>query len=461
FLLACILSGRARLDGRRLGLLLVALVVASSALAPVALTYAEGQSEWRLFWRRPASLLRFADLWPGGSAGVGIVPLCLALAGALAPRVPLRAPLLAGTLACLLVCAGGRPWPGGPKLPAIYSLLAARLEFLSYVRAPAALSAGVVLGLSLLAAAGANWVIEAAGRRGGSKAARAAAAVLLGAAALEIFWPPLATLGYGRALRPVVKRLAPPAGELSAYAGSRGPVLDLPFDDDARRGMLREMPHYVLLAAYHGRPAAACYNSYKPATAQNAARIARRLAREPERGLLEAAAAGYTTLVLHRDMPGAERYAHLFEGKALAARRLEQPPADTASDPSLLAAESFEVPPLVRPRVSAWFGRIRVASRSELPWVAPRPPRPLGAYVRFLPAGRGQARSSERALMLPLALAPGGRDEIPVPLVPLPPPGRYTVEVEVPELGWLLRSAFPLIVQGGTPSRLRFPGRAP
>ncbi|RMF23400.1 MAG: hypothetical protein D6760_05380, partial [Deltaproteobacteria bacterium] len=305
------LAAKRQCADRRFALLFSAAVLAVAAAVIALLSpYFEGQGTWRLFFGRGTTLATYASLMPGGSRGVGLVALLLAAAGSRRGYRGAWLALAAGAFLCLVTSTEGRLWPAGPYLPSLYSIAAARLELLHYVRVPAALTGGVVLGLAALAGLGADRLTAVAARRAPRWAPAIGAGIVLLVLA-EVFWPPLARVTYGRDLRLAVREVAPRPEEVAAYGDAEEPVLDLPYHDDVRRGVLREMPHYVLLAAYHGRKAAACYNSYKPPSQQNAARLATRLLEDRERALDEIAAAGFRSIVVHPEMPGAAGYAGL------------------------------------------------------------------------------------------------------------------------------------------------------
>ena len=422
---------RGCVDYRFLLLACAAVTVVSILIYALLSPYLEAQATWRLFWQRGTRLASYASLVPGGSRGTGLLALVLAAVGAGRARSGVWAALAGGLLLCLLASTEGPLWPGGPSVPSLYSLLARYVEPLQYVRVPAALIAGVVLGLSAMAGLGADRIVVLAGRRGPTLARTAAASLAL-LVLLEVFWSPLAQATYGRTVGVALADVAPRPGELELYRDAGGPILDLPYHDDFRRGVLREMPSYVFLAAYHGRSVAACYNSYKPPSQQNAARLAGRLLEDRGRALAEIAAAGFASLVVHPDMPGAEEYAGL-DGPL--------PPAPpTTSEVGRLTPGLIRVPLVWRPARSAQFASLPVTNRSAAMWTAARPVVPVKAVVRFLPAGAGVLRENKRAIMLPLALAAGATDSVPVPVDPLPPPGIYDVELSVPELGWNLRA---------------------
>jgi hypothetical protein len=99
-------------------------------------------------------------------------------------------------------------------------------------------------------------------------------------------------------------------------AEGSGAVLDLPLRYDLR-GALHDMSYYAFLRGYHGRPAAACYNSFTTPVQAEVAALAARL---PDPVALDALRAqGFGWIVVHDELLAAgerERLAPLLEDAA-------------------------------------------------------------------------------------------------------------------------------------------------
>lgn len=434
------------LDAGRVLRLALALGVVAVAAGSVLVHYA-GVDAWGVE-RRRQMLVPFGNLLPGGPHAVGALALAL---GAVAlvrngARPSPAWPVLAGGLACVLLAGGGRLWPAGPPV-AFYPWLASHVWILGIVRVPAAIRTGAHLAVALLAALGAARLLAGLERR---PRARVVLGLVLPALLLvEYFHPAVSRAVYGtpRAVALVPRR--PGYAVLAAYRafeehGLGGPIAEIPFDHDGR-GQVFRMPFYSLLAAYHGRPVAACFTSHVPPSYHEVSRIVAGADADPERVVVELAAAGFRNLVIHHgadldllgrlaNVPGVETLRHASHVTALRIARPVAPHHDAAR--LALAAvvpARFEFKGYRRPVLE-----VAIRNASPRPWALPHPVRPLAVRWRWTHAGGAPASPwHEGVTMLPLALAAGATAAVRVGVDP--PPGGCPdcrPEVRVPELGW-------------------------
>jgi hypothetical protein len=294
---------RGRLAAAWPKLLLVALAIASCAAAVFG-PYLSARSRWGVLQGRTPIFLFSGEYRPGQHAWLGWTLLVLALLGVL-DRLRRRRPrdgydprlvLLAAGLLVAWCSAWGVQIPFTQiKLPSPLRLLGSALPGLDAVRALRYVWFDVVLVASLLAAYGVLVLTEACR----PVVARAIAAAIVVAVLLEVFEPTITQWSF------------PPHGlEASAigiddeqralYAQiTDGAVLDLPLRYDLR-GALHDMSYYAFLRGYHGRPAAACYNSFKtPVQTQ----VAELVARLPDPAAADALhAEGFRWLVVHDEL---------------------------------------------------------------------------------------------------------------------------------------------------------------
>ncbi len=308
----------------RAKLLVVALAVGGAAAALFA-PYLEARATWGILRGRSPAMLLPAEFLPRDEAWLGWTLLALALAG-LADRA-LRArprdgydPRLVLTCAGLLVawCSvwGIRVPLVGVTLPSPLLLLAGVVPGLDAVRALRYVWFELVLVASLLAAYG---VVALSSRLPGT-ARRAARAACAGALVLETLVPAVAArsfeeprleahaLGLDDEQRALYARIS--------RAGDDGAVLDLPLRYDLR-GKLHDMSYYAFLRGYHGRPAAACYNSFTTPVQNEVAALAARLP-DPA-ALATLRAQGFRWIVVHDELlaPGeGERLAPLLDDRS-------------------------------------------------------------------------------------------------------------------------------------------------
>ena len=392
--------------------------------------------------QRDFTLLPYYWILPGQEFSTGIVVLLLA--GVLLVLRPGRGspalPAAVGALGCFLLAGTGAPWPGGPELPGIFPWLAERVPLLGTVRVPTLLRSGIYLGLAVLGGLGFARLLGRIrpGRAGGALACAGVLVLVL----VEIFHPAVSTAVYRGSRSVELLERAPRWPVLEAYevfnwTHNPGPVLDIPHVVGIA-GFLHTMPEYTLLAAYHGHTVAACSNSFLPPSHYAVARMAARL--PSQRGGEELAAAGFRNLVFHDKplrrgmiLPDAQLLHHAPDMQSY---RLTAS-APTHSDATLLRATGG----MLRERHPGTLEDVLIVvveNGGSATWVLPHPLRSLVMRLRC----RFDERPGpwhETRLLLPLALAPGQTDPVPVSLWGvLPRSETCPLEVEIPELGWRL-----------------------
>lgn len=468
---------RRRLDRARVVALASAVAMVTGVLALVLVPY--------LFWQplamsgggRAQILVWYRDLFPGGRASVGLVVLVLCVLAPLARRGLVRlgtvaaagpevsAPALGlvfGSVFCLALSAQGPLWAGGPAVPALLPWLSDHLPMFDSIRAPAAIRMGAYLGLSALAGLALGRLLEALP----DLPARMLAALVAAAVLWETFSPGAAARVYAHSNEVVLREVRPDAATLAAYAsfdaaGYDGPILDLPHPT-VLRGNFEPMARYTYLSAWHLRSTAACYNSFLPPVHFATSRLAARL--PDDSAVDEAAAAGLRNLVLHGG-DGADD-ARLIDSLAArggvrlvyrsgnkAALRIERA-VSTQSDPAAIAVNDVRIPPLMLrgpQMVYHWEKTIylELENKAEVTWVAAGRAGYLTAMLRWQALdGEPDSRGWRENRFFPaLALAPGAPQLIPLNISSLPRPGRYLVEIRIPELKWAYSSAVPVTIQ--------------
>ncbi|MBM4242529.1 MAG: hypothetical protein FJ148_01780 [Deltaproteobacteria bacterium] len=293
-------------------LVAVGLVSAGAAMLVLG-PYLQARDRWGLLQGRTFTLLvPLADYLPGRPSSIGLVALVLALLG-LADRLRgprCRAgedPRIPFAVAGLVVAATTmRPF----RLPLLrwvvpnpLSLLESVVPGLDAVRVLASLRFGVYLVAAFLAAYGASVILGWLRGRW-----RLAAAAGLSLCVLLEAYDPTATLTI-RSARLAAYRIAPsPQVRALLRDLPEGAVLNLPFGDPQRH-KLRDVPESLVLAAYHRRPVAACYNSFTSPLEAEVTRLADRL---PDVAAADALyAMGFRTILVHHRHLGAPRLLEL------------------------------------------------------------------------------------------------------------------------------------------------------
>ncbi|HWP65497.1 MAG TPA: hypothetical protein VNO26_06265 [Candidatus Limnocylindria bacterium] len=430
---------------------LLAVAAVSAGVAAVIFTpYLHTRDVWGVLTGRPGLLFPPEQFLPGAFYYPGTVVVVLA-AVALADRLRGARPLARGDDPRLAMFAAAAlvfwtvvwsvPVPGTElAIPSPYAWLQARLPGLSAIRAVPAARTGMYLCLIVLAGYGV-WVLT---RRLGPRGRAATTVVLLAAAALETFEPNLAdwTLGVSPVPMKTRRVLALPPVRALGRILPDGAVLDLPFRLDDL-GRLAPMTHFIFLGAYHGRPVAACYNSFTVPILDQVGALA---ARVPEPAALAALhALGYRGIVSHEEFlaPEArEPFRARLEGARGGPLRLVQAGVagshrayridGTQPVTSDLAVLSADPPPGPTERVApsdtgAVRFRIRNAGGETFRLAAPIEPSDLLVRWRALPEGRVVTATTQA--LLPIALAAGETQEMDVVVQAPGEAGRYEVEV--------------------------------
>jgi len=317
-----VLRFRTRLPALWPKLALVALLVGGVAAALFA-PYLHARAALGILQGRSPMLLSPGELLPGQDAWLGWTLAVLAAAG-LAERALRARPrdgydprlVLSATAALVAWCSlRALPVPGA-ALPSPLLALAGVVPGFDAVRALRYVWFDVVPVAALLAAYG---VVALAGRVPVA-VRRPVAALCAVVLLLELLAPPLARRSFG--VSPLEARAVGLNAEQRAlYAhvsdGGDGAVLDLPLRYDLR-GALHDMSYYAFLRGYHGRPAAACYNSFTTPVQGEVAALAARL---PDPAALDALRAlGFRWIVVHEELLAAgerERLAPLLDDATL------------------------------------------------------------------------------------------------------------------------------------------------
>ena len=422
---------------------LLACLIGAAAVAAVVLgPYLETRETWGVLSRGHLFLLLPRQFLPGSDASPGLVTLLLAGVGLLDRcRGPRRALgydprliyLLGGALVFWTVVRGVLVPGLGVWIPSLSRYLVYVIPGIDAGRALPVARLALFLVLAFLAGYGVLALIEHRGRIG--------RAVLTGALAmaalLDVFWPPLNAISFGRSVALTAHEVKPAPDLLRAYRSAPwGPVLDVPLSGSRLPLAASE---YVFLSAYHGRPTAACYNSYSLPIVQDVEEIASRV---PEAPAIDALyALGFRGLVVHEERLGptvaavlggklAEADEHVIPVGNAPEHALFRITSTVPIDDSLTALATATTPAAVAQvvppaaEVSFTFRNGEVGTYRH-----PEPIEPTRLDVSWYTAPDALAlRSSVRAL-LPLALARGEETtralEVPVPETP----GEYEVTV--------------------------------
>lgn len=288
---------------RRLATKLLFVVLATSGMAALVFgPYLATRATWGVLQGRAGAVPLYgaADYLPGGIASVGWVPLLLACVGLLdrvrrrdVPSSDPRLVLLAAGLVVWWTTLDAWRLPLiGLRVPSPVLALAGWVPGLDSVRVLRSLRFGVFLVVDLLAAFGVVALISV----GRASVRVAMSAALVGVVLLDVVHP----LGFAARPALVAAALRPGDDVVAAYRSlPAGAVLDLPVPAEPVR-RVHTNPIYVLLAAFHGQPVAACYNSFTTALQDDVRELARRL---PDARAADALyALGFRTIVVHGDL---------------------------------------------------------------------------------------------------------------------------------------------------------------
>jgi len=310
----------------RIGPTLVALGMIGLAAFLVFEPYLAWRSSADVLRREAQVFLAWSEYLPGERMFPGWVMIGLILLAFVSPRARVLGgikgdPRWAIAIGCVLVAltATGGNWhaqftgalsgtPPPVALPNPYQLLARVIPGLDSVRAPAALTAGVHLSLSILAGFGAAAVITMAPAR----LASAAAIGLILIAYVDTVRPRAIGLEPPVVYQPI--RMKPREGAIEffqklAEKGNTGPLLEVGED-----GAFVDAPQ-VLLSAYHHRRTSACRATFPPPIVSEIQKLRGAL---PHPDAIRALrAVGFTTILVHHPPEKQDRsYADKFERAA-------------------------------------------------------------------------------------------------------------------------------------------------
>jgi hypothetical protein len=430
---------------RRLPSLAPKLLVLAGAVGVTALVvlgpYLRTSETWRLLQGRPLTFVQPQDFRVGEYAYPGTVVLLLALVAVVdrlrgARRMldhDPRLPLVVGALALVWTLLPEMRLPFGVTIPSLAILLTRAIPGLSAVRGLANLRYGVTLVATVLAGFGVLVLVERVSRRARAAIVATIVVLVLG----EIFYAPAALRSPASSARLAAYEARPRGDVLGVYRGlPEGAVLDLPFSFDLR-GELRDMAYYVMLAAYHERPVAACYNSFKGPLQREVETLASRL---PDPGAADALyALGFRTIVVHEHLAGpgsgTSQGLRALEGRTHVEAEmgfhvrfsLTSPvPVDTSLEALAAATGPEGVADVVPPQASLDFA---FRNHSSSTYRHPEPIEPTTLLVRWRSEGGDLVEASQARALLPPAL---GRGEETVRAIDVTvPPGAGLFEVSL------------------------------
>jgi hypothetical protein len=429
----------------------IAVKLIAAGLAPILLAwwllgpYLSTGATWGVLEREYSLFATPAQFGFGGPSFPGVVVLTLVTFALLdrvrRPRLvhgedPRLALLVGGLLVAWSAVYGVRVPGIGLVLPSPLRMVRDLVPGLSSVRVLGAVQSGVTLAAAFLAGYGVLAVTE--------RFAKSRARIALGIALsltllLEVFYTPLSQRSFGKQIRLEPYRARPSEADLRLLENAvEGPVLDLPHVDR----QLNASARFLLLSAFHGRPVAACYNSFEIPVQQQVVRLAQAL---PDVGATQALAAiGFRTVLVHPELLSPVQRERLddFEARLTAAGlepigrtetihayRLSPPRAiETSLDVLALAAEhgrpspredgTGPAPLVVSPPESEVT--FELGNRTGSAFRHPDPIAPSDLVIGWVDdAGERVAESRARAL-LPLAIAPAGAAtvdlKVPVPV---------------------------------------------
>jgi len=383
----------------------------------------------------------------GGPYFPGVVVTLLAIIALLdrvrgprpAPAGDVRLVILAAGLLVFLSAVGGVRVLGLP-LPSPLQILRRVVPGLDAVRVLAAVRIGCYAALAILAGFG----VAALGDRLSRRGVAVLAALLCVTALLEIAMPRFATFSFGQPVLAEAVRMRPDESDIELITRTAdGPVLDLP----NRKPYLVATSSHLLLGAWHGRPSAACYNSFgTPIQAQ----IERRSARLPVRAAAEELAAlGFRTVYVHRRFLEQGFHAHQIAAMARAAARPESPLKAVASSATIDAyrltpsselhtdvaalspvhefpGAAAEAAVVTGPRAKLTFP---IVNPRQATFVLPGDPAPSELVVTWRRRADGATHEQRLRALLPLAIAALSRADLELELDVPGAPGIYDVLV--------------------------------
>jgi hypothetical protein len=474
--------------GRALPSLLPKALVALAVLALVGWAvfapYLHTREAWGVLGgRTPIFFYLRHFVAPHGPAYPGTIALVLALVGiadrARGPRPrPGEDPRVAVLVAGLFVVwclSTGIPIPGtSVVVPSPLRIAAGWAPGLDAVRVLPLARFAWYLAVAALAAFGVAALAERIERLGGARARAVLAIGIVAGALLELAWPPLARRSF--LAEPTVRAyLARPSDEEIALYRSvpAGAVLDLPLASESERGGLAAVPA-LRASAWHGRPIAACYNSFVTPLSREVEEMASNLT--GPFGADRLAALGFRSLLVHDAALSPDVHARLdawlrdggkttllarASGVSLYGLGSDLP---VVSELSALAAglpftPGDPIAGIVPYRPFEASGSLRRAAvpiyfrnGSSALYRHPDPIEPTRLRARWRSPSGEVAFEGEARGLLPIAIPPGGLEQRMIDVGHLPPPGEYAVEVATEaEPGRVIGSA-EVSVRGRSPA---------
>lgn len=388
--------------------------------------------------------LRGGEVYPGTVAvvlaAIGLVDRLRR--GRAVPDDPRLAMLSVALLAVWLIGPGvGIRGVAFVRSPLFGLLEAGHLPLLEGLRGLHLVSQAAPLAVTFLAA----WGVLALNRRLAAAGRTAVTAIAAAAACLEVFHPALARASFGRTVEMATVDLRPSDRELAVYATLvEGPVLDVPFTPNAGTFMAH-VPHYALWRMYHQRRIAACATSLGGPGTDEIIALAGRL---PDQGAADTLhAMGFRNVIVHEEFlrapelarwrsgiwthpPGGARLTPRGRGERHAAYALESP-AEASPRLDALQPDPAAVPELQVGAAAPAAIAFALTNASAAPYRHPDPIQPSALTVRWRNPDGGPSLAQEVRMLLPLALAAGGRATRTITVAP-PAPGRYEVTLELP-----------------------------
>jgi hypothetical protein len=206
-------------------------------------------------------------------------------------------------------------------------------------------------------------------------------------------------------------------------ATGEGAVLDVPFKFDLR-GELLDMPYYLFMSAFHQRPVAACYNSFRLPIQAEIEALANRLPSIQAADALYAL--GFRTVVVHEEILestaqstlGSTRLVEAGRVPHHRAYRLTSPlPVEASFGALAVGKDAGEIAKAVPPESLLAF---TFRNQSAATYRHPQPIEPTPLMVRWYSMSGEVVAEHNVRMLLPLALAPDD-DVARAITVPVPP----------------------------------------
>lgn len=338
----------------------------------------------------------------------------------------------------------------GLRVPSLYVLAATVFPGLDAIRAGGAVRSGVNVVAAFLAGYGVSVVI---GWCRGPTARSVVTGAILAAGLAEVFYAPVAMWAFGNSFHMRAVGARPPAALLDLYrAAPEGAVLDLPH----RR--LVNMAEDVFLAAFHGHPVVACYNSFESPLEADMQSLAMRLPSDARaadalyalgvRSVMERSVSGgrkdLRAVIPRPAPPYLTELGRVRAGFEYALYRIESRAAVSASFAALATTTASSGLVQATPPVTTLS--LSFTNGTASTYRHPDPIRPTALLARWYDGAGALIEQHELHALLPLALAPGETvvRSIPVPVPPVSGELRLT----------LSPAAAPALVVAGAVARV-------